>query len=91
MGERLEFNNFIMQLNLIFNSDPTRYNTDAVRIAYAASYLSGSAYKWFLPHVDQETAIVSFADWATFVRELKAAFDDPDAYKTAQRKIQALR
>ena len=73
-----------MQLNLIFNSDPTRYDTDAARIAYTASYLSGSAQKWFLPHVDQTTATVSFATWATFVSKLKAAFDDPDAYKTSQ-------
>ena len=85
-GERSEFNNLIMQLNLIFNSDPARYTTDAARISYAASYLSGSAQKWFLPHVDQITAAVSFATWAVFVSELKAAFDDPDAYKTAQEK-----
>ena len=62
MGERSEFNNFIMQLNLVFNFDPTRYDTDAATITYAASYLSSSAQKWFLPHVNQEMAIVSFAD-----------------------------
>ena len=76
-----------MQLNLIFNSDPPWYATDALRISYVASYLSGSLQKWFLSHVDQVTAVVSFANWATFIRELKAAFDDPDAYKTAQQKI----
>ena len=36
-GERSEFNNFIMQLNLIFNSDPARYTTDTAKISYAAS------------------------------------------------------
>ena len=50
-----------MQLNLIFNSDPTRYDIDAARIAYAASYLTGSAQKWFLPHVYQTTVTILFA------------------------------
>ena len=92
-GTRSEFKDFIMQLILIFNSDPARYSgngSEVARVAYAASYLSGSAKEWFQPHVDEITGTISFTTWETFVRALKAAFDDPDAYETAERKIKAL-
>ena len=45
-GTRSEYKSFIMQLNLIFNSDPDRYtgaNADNAKTAYAASFLAGSA------------------------------------------------
>ena len=32
-----------MQLNLIFGSDPNRYQTEIAKISYAASFLSGAA------------------------------------------------
>ena len=49
---RSELSSFIMQLNLTFLTDPRRYTTDQAKIAYAASYLSGSAEEWFKPHVN---------------------------------------
>ena len=83
-----------MQLNLIFNSDPDRYtgaNADNAKIAYAASYLSGSAKEWFQPHVNETTGAITLPTWASFVAALKAAFDDPDAYQTAYTKISSLK
>ena len=49
-GTRSEYKSFIMQLNLIFNSDPDRYtgtNANNAKLAYAASFLAGSAKEWF--------------------------------------------
>ena len=83
-----------MQLNLIFNSDPDRYtgtNAEQNKIAYAASYLAGSAKEWFQPHMNEATGAISFVIWTSFVPALKAAFDDPDALQTAERKIRALK
>ena len=82
-GTRSDYKTFIMQLNLIFNSDPDRYtgtNADNAKIAYSASYLSGSAKEWFQPHVNETTVTITLQTWASFVAALKAAFDDPDAY-----------
>ena len=82
-GTRSEYKSFIMQLNLIFNSDPDRYtgtNADNAKIAYAASFLAGSAKEWFQPHVDETTSAISFPTWTEFVAALHATFDDPDAY-----------
>ena len=91
---RSEYKSFIMQLNLIFNSDPDQYtgtNADNAKIAYAASFLAGSAKEWFQPHINETTGAISFPTWTEFVAALRAAFDDPDAYQTAYTKISTLR
>ena len=91
-GNQTEFTNFLMQLTLIFQTDPDRYSTDAAKIAFAASYLDGSAKEWFQPHVVLVTGTTpTFPTWASFTQALKAAFDDPDAYQTAEQKIHKLR
>ena len=93
-GTRSEYKSFIMQLNLIFNSDPDRYtgnNADNAKIAYAASFLSGSAKEWFQPHVNETTGAISFPTWTDFVAALRAAFQDPDAYQTAYNRIASLK
>ena len=90
-GTRSQYKTFMTQLSLVFNSDPAQYPTESSKIAYAASYLSGTAGTWFQPHMNASTGEFSFATWATFVEALRAAFDDPDAYQTAERQILALK
>ena len=81
-----------MQLPLIFQTDPDRYSTDDAKIAFVASYLDGSAKEWFKPQVDLVTGTTpTFPTWVSFTQALKAAFDDPDAYQTAEEKIQNLK
>lgn len=87
-----EFKSFVMQLNLIFTSDSARYaNNEAARVAYAASYLSGSAKGWSQPKVNETTGAIAYQAWANFVAALKGAFDDPGTYWTAERKIKILK
>ena len=85
-GVRSEFIEFILQLELIFNSDPTRYpvSNPNIRIAYTASFLAGPAMEWFRPYVGEDSTI-EFDTWEQFVAVLKAAFDDLDARATAER------
>jgi hypothetical protein len=90
-GTRAKFTRFMTKLTLIFNADPARYQGDAAKIAYAASYLSGSAADWFEPHLDKNTGKVGFDTYADFAQALKNAYDDPDARTTAERKLHALR
>ncbi len=42
-GTRSKYKSYIMQLHLVFNSDPTCYSTEPSKVAYAASYLAGWA------------------------------------------------
>ena len=90
-GTRSKFTRFMTRLALVFSSDPARYNNDAAKIAYAASYLTGSASDWFEPHLDKTTGAVNFENYAAFATALKNAYDDPDARATAERKLRALK
>ena len=89
-GTRAEYQAFVLQLNLIFNSDPHRYQVYATTISYAVSFLSGSALEWFKPHVS-DTGIIEFEIWNEFVTALKATFDDPDTRATAEQKLRTLK
>ena len=68
------------QLSLVFNSNPTQYHTKFSKIAYAASYLSGTVGTWFQPHMNIGTGEFTFTTWAAIVEALRAAFDNPDAF-----------
>ena len=76
---------------MVFNSDLTRYSTELSKVAYAASYLAGSAKGWFQPHIDSEMAVIDFPSFANFVQSIQVAFDNPDARATAERKLKALK
>src|SRR5258705_7252985 len=90
-GTRSKYKSYITQLHLVFNSDPTRYSTEPSKVAYAASYLAGSAKDWFQPHINSETGVINFPSFTNFVQSIQAAFDDPDARATAERKLKALK
>ena len=91
-GQQSEFTSFLMQSTLIFQTDPDRYSTDAAQIAFAASYLKGSAKEWFKHHVDLVTGTTpTFPTWVSFTQALKAALDNPDAYQMAEEKIHKLK
>ena len=90
-GTRSKFTHFLTRLALICALDPNRYNHDAAKIAYAASYLTGSAADWFEPHLDKTTGTVDFAIYAAFSTALKNAYDDPDARATVERKLRVLK
>jgi len=81
----------VTKLALVFSSDPTRYATDTVTISYAASYLSGSAADWFEAHLNKATGAIRFMIYMAFVRDLKNAYDNPDAQATAECKLHNLK
>jgi len=90
-GTRAKFSKFMIKLALIFSSDPAKYVSDAAKISYAASYLSGSAADWFEPHLNKATGTISFTTCEAFIRALKNAYDDPDARTTAECKLRNLK
>lgn len=90
-GSRAEFENFTTNLQLHFRSNPQAFKSEESKIIYAGTYLRGSAYSWFKPHIDPSTGAVSFLTYASFIEALGAAFDDPDAYATAERELETIR
>lgn len=90
-GSKDKFRDFVTQLQLKFRSDPTVFANDAAKIAYAASYLKGTAYQWFASHIDEETGEIDVTEFSEFVKILRAAWADPDAVATAERKVRDLK
>jgi len=90
-GTRSKLTKFTTWLALVFSSDPTRYSNDAAKVTYAASFLTGNATDWFEPHLNKTTGTIDFATYEAFSTALKNAYNDPDAYATAERKLQNLR
>lgn len=90
-GSRALFGHFITRLQLQFRSFPSSFSSDEVKIRYAGSYLTGNAYTWFKPHVNQITGDITFKSFTSFIDALGAAFDDPDEYATAERELESLK
>lgn len=90
-GTRSKFGSYVTRLQLQFRSNQAAFSSDESKILYAGSYLNGNAYTWFEPHVNQETGEVDFQTFPDFLEALRAAFDDPDAYATSERQLEALR
>ncbi|KAI0991507.1 hypothetical protein K3495_g16680, partial [Podosphaera aphanis] len=90
-GTRTLFNNFVTQMQIQFRANPSAFPSEESKILYAGSFLSGIAYTWFQPRVDQATGQVSFATFVEFLEALRAAFDDPDSYATAESQLESTR
>ena len=83
---------FLSQLALIFNNDPRQYlNNDIAKLSKAISYMRGDARTWASPLIDSDTGVIQAISYENFVRQLKAAFGDPDEVRTAERQLDALR
>lgn len=89
-GNRVDYDDYHTDVLQLFNSDPSRYATDAAKINTASSYLTGSAKAWARPHMNKETGTYAWKTFPEFIKALKAAFDDPDARSTAERKLLSL-
>lgn len=88
---RLKYRSYIIQLHLIFNSDPTCYSTELSKVAYVASYLISLAKDWFQLHIYSKTGVVDFLSFANFIQSIQAAFDDHDTKITTKRKLKAFK
>ncbi|KAI0993087.1 hypothetical protein K3495_g15097 [Podosphaera aphanis] len=90
-GTRSQFGQYITKLQMQFRSFPSAFATDEAKIMYAGSFLIGTAYTWFEPHVNQTSGAVDFKTFSDFIEAVRAAFNDPDSYATAERQLEALR
>jgi len=90
-GTCSKFSKFMTRLVLVFFSDWTRYTSNAAKIAYTASFLTGSAADWFEPHLNKNSSTTNFSSYGEFTVTLKNAYDDPDARAIAQRKLRNLK
>lgn len=90
-GTRAKFENFATDMQIRFRSNPLMFSTEESKIMYAGSYLTGSAYSWFKPHINSLTGAITLTSYAVFMMSLGAALDDPDAYATVERELGLIR
>lgn len=88
-GSRGNCRNFMNQVKLIFQLQPKRYSSDATKVAFIGTLLSGSASTWFSPHFESGSTIMS--DIALFWKEFEDTFGDLERAVTAANKIRTLR
>src|SRR6201989_389600 len=89
-GNRSKYDTFVMQLSLKFISRPDIFHTSQAKLAYAGSFLTDDAARWFKPNVKANENI-DFASYQEFLDGLRAGFADSDEKATAERKLRELR
>jgi len=88
-GNRDTLEGFVAQLRLKLFSDPTRFPTPAIRMAYTFNRLQGRAQAQVLPFIKGET--IELKDAEDIIRILQNAFGDPDPVATACAKLANLK
>jgi len=88
-GNRNTLEGFVAQLRLKLFSDPTRFPTPAIRMAYTFNRLQGQAQAQVLPFIKGMT--IKLKDAEDIIRILQNAFGDPDPVATARTKLANLK
>ena len=57
------------------------------KIAYATSYLTGSAADWFELNLNKDNGSTDFKTYTAFIMALKNAYDNPNARSTMEHKL----
>lgn len=90
-GKQSKYREFTTQLQLEFTTNKERCNSKDDKIDYAASYLDRTATLLFHPQIDIATGTFKHTTFADLYKDLKEAFDDSDARRTAEQKLMELK
>lgn len=87
-----KFNPFIAQCRLVFVSQPSRFQTEASKVFYAASYLSDIAGLWFQPmlSIPRTEYPIWLTNFDEFEKELGRMFGDPNYLRNSEQKLRKL-
>ena len=80
---------FLVQCELVFRHQPSRYLSDGARIAFIMNLLTGKALKWATAALDQRPSLSS--DYAAFCNEFKSVFDHPVGGSNASGRLHTIR
>ena len=85
VDDRSHLHEFLSQLKLHFKADKAKFKDDDTKITFAASYLRGSASKWFEPYLEDNNAYIkAFLNYEAFVKAISASFGNTDEKGMAQ-------
>src|SRR5271154_6550790 len=97
-GERDELETYLTRCEHVFLTTPQKFPTEQAKVLYASTYLSGTAYSWFIPLLQQYSEAlvggtdptptpVEFLAWKNYRDALVAMFGDPDVERTKTHEI----
>ena len=86
-----EATQFIRSCQLVFMLQPIRYAAERTKILYAISYLTDSPLSYFQTLLEQGNFDAWFPDWEAFKAHFMNHYGDPDAVRTADMKLRALK
>ena len=82
---------FLTQLRLVFDLQPSKFLNDSIKVKYACSFLRGSAFSWIQPYLDMEAPPVWMGEFPLFAAEITKVFGEPDVIGSATRSLRKLR
>jgi len=90
-GDRSKCRSFLNQLKLVFSLQPSRYNTDQVKIHLLGSLLSDKAITWFNPYIENpEKYQALLNDWSAFSKLFSETFGESEKDVVAEQRIRQL-
>ena len=79
---------FLVQCELVFQHQPSRYGSDGAKIAFVLSLLSGRALRWATAAVGQSSRLSS--TYSAFRAEFKSVFDHPEDGEDAATRLHSI-
>lgn len=89
-----EIYRWFAQLRLVFRGKPRTYNSDADKVAYALSYMTGAAQNWAMPllqALDEEREHELLTNYSAFRESIISVYGDLDWRGNAEDKLGRLR
>ena len=90
-GQRDSLNAFILECELIFELQPSRFGDDRTRVSYMISLLRGTPLLAVRPLMSYDPRPIMLDSHRLFVEYLQTNYGDPDEKGTARRKLKNLR
>jgi Ty3 transposon capsid-like protein len=81
---------FLTQLRLVFDLQPSKFLNDTIKVRYACSFLRGSVFSWIQPYLDMDGPPAWMDDFSLFAAEITRVFGDPDIIGSATRSLRKL-
>jgi len=86
-GSRHLLRNFIAQIKLVIQAQPSRFATERQKVIFAATFLRGPAFSWLQPYLESLDEVEMLNNLTLFFKELQNVFGDPDKVATAERQL----
>jgi hypothetical protein len=84
-GERTKLRAFLVQCELKFNCESSKFVTHAEKVNYASARCRGAAWKWIEPSIVDGTS--KYDTWAGFKTAIQRAFGEIDAKEVTKVKF----